>query len=369
VHAPRSLIAEIENAISSGSSERRVETLRRVTDLFMLSADSYSEEQVDVFDDVILRLADKIESRARAELANRLAPVKNAPTTVVRTLASDDSIEVAGPVLTQSARLTDDDLVACVAGKGQDRLLAISRRASLSERVSDILVTHGDGDVVRSVAKNEGARFSHSGFDKLVERSARDDELAVSVGLRRDISKEHFHALVSKASETVFKKLAAANPAAAAEVNRVLYDLTGVSTVAKPKPRNKFDYSVAQQAFELAQRADQPLDSVVRDYAKSGKFEETVVALATLCALSIDVVENLMLDKKIDNDLVLILVKGSGLSWQTAKLILQLRAGETGVSPPALEKALQHFERLQIATAKRVLRFYQVRQAAGGEKA
>jgi uncharacterized protein (DUF2336 family) len=365
VQAQRSLIAEVENAIASGSPDKRVETLRRVTDLFMVSADDYSEEQVDVFDDVISRLADRIELKARAELASRLAPVRNAPTMVVRSLARDESIDVAGPVLTHSSRLTDDDLVACAGDKGQDRLLAISKRKSLSERVSDVLVTRGDNEVMRSIAKNEGARFSNSGFGKLVEKSESDDELAVSVGLRRDIPKEHFYALVSKASEAVFKKLAASNPAAAAEVNRVLYDLTGVMTAPKSKPRPKFDYSNAQQIFEGAQRSSQPIDLVVRDFAQSGKFEETVVALASLCALTTDVVENIMLDKRIDNDLVLILAKAAGLNWHTVKLILQFRAGESGISATALEKAYQHYERLQAATAKRVVRFYQVRQVAG----
>jgi uncharacterized protein (DUF2336 family) len=366
VQAPRSLIAEIENAISSGSSDKRVQTLRRVTDLFMVSANDYSDAQVDVFDDVISRLADKIEVKARAELALRLAPVGNAPAMTVRTLARDEAIEVAGPVLTQSPRLTEQDLLACAEGSAQERLLAISKRASLSEKVSDILVVHGNNEVVRSVAKNDGARFSDAGFGKLVERSEDDDELAVSVGLRRDIPREHFHALVSKASEAVFKKLAAANPAAAAEVNRVLYDLTGHrATGAKPKPRLRYEYSDAQQIFEMAQGSNQPIDLVVREYAKSGKFEETVVALAMLCHVPVDVVENVMADKHADNDLVLILAKGAGLNWQTAKLILQFRAGEAGVSGPALEKAYQHYERLQAATAKRVVRFYQVRQAAG----
>src|SRR6185436_10218866 len=140
----------------------------------------------------ITRLAEQIETEARAELAQRLAPVRTAPVSVVRALARDESIEVAGPVLSQSSRLTEEDLVACANGKGQDRLLAISKRASLSEKVSDILVTQGD------------------------------NELAVSVGMRKDIPKEQFQALVSKASEAVFEKLAAGNPAVAAEVNRVL---------------------------------------------------------------------------------------------------------------------------------------------------
>ena len=75
LEANNSLITEVESAISSGSADRRVETLRRVTDLFMLRADNYSDDQVDLFDDVISRLAVKIEEQARAELAKRLAPV------------------------------------------------------------------------------------------------------------------------------------------------------------------------------------------------------------------------------------------------------------------------------------------------------
>lgn len=366
MQAQRSLIAEIETAISSGSSNKRVETLRRVTDLFMVSPNDYSNDQVNLFDDVISRLADKIEVKARVELANRLAPVDNAPTMTVRALARDEAIEVAGPVLAQSVRLTEEDLLACALGPGQERLLAISQRASLSEKVSDVLVVRGNDEVVRSVAKNEGARFSDAGFDKLVERSQEDDELAVSVGLRQDIPKEHFHALVAKASEAVFKKLAASSPATAAEVNRVLFDLTGHKAAAsKPKSQSKLDYSDAQQAVEMAQRSGQSIDDTVCEYVKSGKLEETVVALAAACHLPVDVVEKIMVDKHADNDLVLILAKAAELSWHTAKQILQFRAGDAGVSPPALEKALHHYERLQAATAKRVVRFYQVRQAAG----
>jgi uncharacterized protein (DUF2336 family) len=363
VEAQRSLIAEVENAIASGSSEKRVETLRRVTDLFMVSAENYSEDQVDVFDDVISRLAERIEIRARAELANRLAPVRNAPAMVVRKLARDESIEVAGPLLSQSVRLTDEDLLACASGKGQDRLLAISKRSTLSETVSDLLVTQGDREVVRSVVQNEGARLSQDGFGKLVERSQGDDELAVSIGLRQDIPKEHFYALVSKASEAVFKKLAASNPAAAAEVNRVLYDLTGHKAAEARRPP-KLDYGNAKEAFAQAQRSNQSIDLAIQDYVNARKFEETVFALAALCHLPVDTVENIMLDKRGDNDLVLILTKSAELNWQTTKLILQFRAGDSGLSAPAIEKAFQHFERLHTSTAKRVCRFYQVRQAA-----
>jgi uncharacterized protein (DUF2336 family) len=359
-----SLIAEVESAISSGSADKRVDTLRKVTDLFMLRADTYSDDQVEVFDDVISRLAVKIEEQARAELAKRLAPVARAPLAVIRSLARDESIVVAGPVLTHSPRLTEDELLAIARGEGQDRLLAISKRVTVSEAISDVLVTRGNRDVLRSVVSNDGARFSHAGFGKLVERSAGDDELSASVGLRKDIPKEHFRTLVSKASEAVFKKIAAANPAAANEVNKILFDLTGheAGTAAPAVPR---DFTKAKANFEALQKSGKPIDHGVQQFATTGKYEEVIVAVASLCQLPVETVDRIFTDKTADNDLALLLIKASELRWPTAKLILDLRRGDTKSSPAAVDTARVHFERLQTATAKRVVRFYQVRRASG----
>jgi uncharacterized protein (DUF2336 family) len=370
--AQNSLIAEVESAIASGSSDKRVDALRRITDLFMVRADSYSDAQVEVFDDVISRLADRIESEARAELARRLAPVSRAPIAVIRALARDQSIDVAAPVLSQSPRLTEDDLIGVAQSQGQDRLLAISRRSTVSEAVSDVLVTRGDQAVVRSVARNEGAKFSHAGFGKLVERSVGDDELAVSVGLRKDVPREHLQVLVAKASDAVFKKLAAGNPAAAAEVNRVLFDLTGHKAAAAPAPAIKVgaprDYTHAKAAFDALRKSVKPLDIGILAFAAGGKFEETVVAIASLCQLPFDVVENIIADRHIDNDLALLLVKACDLKWPIAKAILEMRGGEGGLSHAATETARVHFDRLQTDTAKRVVRFYQVRRSSGDIK-
>ena len=334
----------------------------------MLRADNYSDDQVDVFDDVISRLAVKIEEQARAELAKRLAPVARAPIAVIRSLARDESIVVAAPVLTHSPRLTEEELLSIARGEGQDRLLAISKRVTVSEAVSDVLVTRGNRDVLHSVVSNDGARFSHAGFGKLVERSAGDDELSASVGLRKDIPKEHLRALVSKASEAVFQKIAAANPAAANEVNKhpVRPDRSqGWHCAPAPVQR---DFTQAKAHFEALQKSGKPLDQGVQQFAAAGKYEEVVVAIASLCQLPVESVDRIFTDKTADNDLALLLIKASELRWSTAKLILDLRRGDTKPSPAAVETARVHFERLQTATAKRVVRFYQVRRASGEMK-
>ncbi len=148
----------------SGHGGGCVEALQRVTDLFLSASPSYSDEQIALFDDVFNQLVANLEISVRAMLANRLAPVPNAPPMIIRTLAFDGSIEVAGPVLTQSKRLDDPALIHNARSNGERHLLAISRRNAISEAVTDVLLTHGSRQVVLSVAGNSGAKFSDSGF-------------------------------------------------------------------------------------------------------------------------------------------------------------------------------------------------------------
>ena len=70
-----SIIAELEEAVRSGSSAKRVSTLRQVTDLFLHDGERLSEEQVKVFDDVLCHLVARVETRVKAELGTRLAPL------------------------------------------------------------------------------------------------------------------------------------------------------------------------------------------------------------------------------------------------------------------------------------------------------
>src|SRR5262245_5313296 len=180
--APASLIPELEEVLQHGSAERRARTLQRITSLFLNGADHYNEDHVGVFDSVFTRLIEEIESKARAELAHALAPVSNAPIEAVRRLAKDDDIAVAGPVLEQSPRLEETDLVDIARTKSQAHLLAISGRTGIAEAVTDELVRRGDRQVVRSVADNQEARLSEQSFSTLVSQAEGDGILAEKVG-------------------------------------------------------------------------------------------------------------------------------------------------------------------------------------------
>jgi len=304
-----------------------------------------------------MRLVTAIEEKARAKLAHRLAPVANAPSNVIHRLAFDDNIEVARPVLTQSQRLGERDLVANAAAKSQQHLLAISQRKSLSEAVTDVLVDRGNRDVVFSVVKNSGARFSDAGFRMLVKHATGDDVLATEVGLRGDIPRQHFLMLLDKASNAVRARLRAKLPQAASVIDGVLTEVVG--GIREQARKASPDFAAAKAAVERQNRVRRIGEAEVYQYARERKFEETVIALSILCDTPIDLVERALLEPSAE--IVLILAKVAGLSATTTKAILLLRAAERGMSTADLERAMSSFNRLQAGIARRVLAFFRTR--------
>ena len=231
-----SIIDELEDAVRNGSSAKRIETLRRVTDLFLDQGQRLSDDQVQVFDHVLSHLVTRVESRVRAELGDRLAPLDYAPAGVLERLAWDDEIAVAGKVLTESNRLSTPTLVEIAKAKGQDHLFAISGRADLPEVVTDVLVERGERKVIRRLADNTTARFSEDGYGGMVAHAEADETLAESLGLRIDLPIKYLRDLLQRATEAVRARLATiAPPELQAEIKRILAAIT--SKAAPPESK------------------------------------------------------------------------------------------------------------------------------------
>lgn len=356
---PASLIPELEEVIQHGTAERRAQTLRKIATLFLHGASQFNEDHVNLFDGVLTRLIDEIESKVRAELSHCLAPVANAPVEVVRRLAEDDDIAVAGPVLERSSRLQDTDLVDIARTKSQAHLLAISGRTGIAEAVTDVLVRRGDRQVVRNVAGNRDARLSEGAFSTLVSRAEKDGVLAEKVGMRPDIPPRLFRELLFKATEVVQQRLlASAKPETQQEIQRILAKVS--KEVGTSGAR---DYTGAQRTVETLRQQGRLNEAALLDFAKTNRYEEAVAALARLCSVPIDVVDRLMGGDRPDP--VLILCKAAGWEWPTARAIIVARPGGKGASTQGLDAAFANFERLSPATAQRVMRFWQARPAAG----
>jgi len=353
------LIPELELVLQRGSRLKRIDTLQRVTALFLDGASAYKDEHVDLFDRVFGLLIEEIETRARAELSIHLAPVSNAPAKVLRTLAYDDDIAIAGPVLKLAPRLAEADLVEVAKNKSQAHLHAISARRVLGEAVTDVLVGRGDHVVARRVAENRDARISATGFSRLVKRAADDGVLAETVGLRPDIPAPMFRELLTQATAVVHGRLlASATPARKAEIENVL-NKVAKEVGARVGPR---DYRGAQRVVLGLNRAGRMDEAALATFCSGGKYEEAVVALAALARVPINVVDRLMAGER--RDPVLILCKAAGLGWQTVQAVFVLQPDGRVAPGQALEVAFANYTRLSSSTARRVVRFWQLKRAS-----
>jgi uncharacterized protein (DUF2336 family) len=355
-----SLLDELQNTLSHGTVARRVETLRRVTDLFIDGAVDFSDEQIGLFDDVFQCLMDHIETSAKALLANRLAPIDTAPPLTIRALAFDDLIEVAAPVLSRSERLDDDTLIETARNKSQAHLMAISTRRVLSGAVTDVLVLRGNDEVIHSTVTNPGAEFSERGFTRLITRAEGDDNLTTCLGMRPTIPRHLYLKLLAKASITVRERLEAANPQQAGEVPSAVREAT---QRARAAPSAISRETAIAHALVKSLHEDGRLDEhQVAAFADAGKFDEANAAVAALANVSVSIAENMMIETRAEG--VMILAKISGMSWSTVKAIINMRDDLSGMEPSDLGACKATYERLRPSTAQQVLRFHRMQQTA-----
>ena len=358
------VMEDLNEAIERGSSESRARALWHATDI--LVEGEFSEEQIRIFGDVITRLADEIEVAARAELSRRLAHSNNAPPKVVQMLAFDDAIEVAGPVLQFSPRLDARSLVANIRSKGQPHLLAIAKRASVPVEVTDELVTRGNQEVVQSVAANSGACFSDFGFRQMIKRAETDSVLAERVGLRKEIPPQMLRQLIAKASEDVRRKLERERPELAPEIHASVSRAAG-SLYSRFGPGGEASFLALKRAVTETYNAGRLTEKSILAHALAHRFEEAVIGMSLLSALPADVVEEMFVVNK--RDMILVLSKAVGFSWETAMALLFLGAENHRISSSELDDLKAEFKRADIRMSRSILEVYQSHWRAGGDEA
>jgi uncharacterized protein (DUF2336 family) len=350
-----SLLTELEHAVAQGSTQRRRDMLLQVADFFIAGSARFSDQEIDFFDDVLARLTVEIESAARALLADRLAPVANAPRGITKVLATDDDIRVAYPILIRSDRLDEDTLVRAAQTKTQQHLLAISRRKSLSEPITDVLIERGEDQVVLSVVRNKGARFSDAGFSRLVGRANDNDAIAESFGMRADIPHDVFLRLLETASNVVRRKLIRERPYAKAEIENMVAAATeqvhqdwgtgSLTDAARGRIR----------ALHEAGKLDQ---GMIREFAESDMFEEATASLALLCDVPTAMVAQAIVEQRLET--LIVFARAARLSWSTTQALLLSHARFRRRSPQKVEQYLASFERLKPETAKQIIEFHRI---------
>jgi uncharacterized protein (DUF2336 family) len=358
--AATSLIPGLDEIVRHGDPERRAEAARRIAALFLQDAATLRPRHVDLFDGLLTDLVPHAEIRERAELAERLSLLANAPRTLVGQLARENEILVAGPLLRRSPVLDERALLDIASVKGQGHLLALSERPLLSPTLTDVIIRRGDRAVVRRAAGNTGAQFSDNGYSELVRRANWDGVLTLTVGQRPDLSDRHLKELLAGSLDVVRRRLFdIVKPERQEAIKQAMAEMMD----AAERLENRRDFVSAQRTILSLHAAGGLTEGAVLGFAKAWRYEEAVAALAAMSGVKIATLDRLLTGDR--HDPVLILGKTIGFDWATVRALILLRY-RPNQSPSAadLEAARANFMRLMPSTAERVVNFWKSRPAA-----
>ena len=374
IDARPSIADEVESAVRTGSPQKCSETVGRVTALFLVSAERYNDEQIALFGDVFERLINTIELRALAdigarialaELSAQLAPLPQAPGSVIGRLARHQEIDIARPVLTESPKLTNDDLVEIARCCGEKHLIAIAGRWWLQEIVTDAMLARRFPSVSRRLVDNPGAKMSPAGFAVIVAQAVGDPELAVATGIRADLPKQLRTELLRSATDAVRTRLLSRAPPYLFEEMRAA--VAAASGGTEREMSRERDFGAARQLIAQLRKDDALTEAMLLGFARQKRYEETVAALAALAQTGIEIVRPLM--QSLNSDGILVPCKVASLRWETVGAILDCRFSTGVTAESELVKLKAQYAELTSENAQRLLKLWSVRAVAPSPRA
>ena len=357
-----SRLKELIAVAKEGSSDKRRDLLREITDVFMATPDRYTSSEMQHFDVIMSRVTEQVEISLRRELAEKLADVPNAPAGLVRQLARDE-ISVADPILRRSEALSEEDLLGIIRQRGQEHMQAISKRKEVPEKLTAELVERGGEEVLVSLAENHGANFSEDAMQKMVGHSRSMKSLQKPMTERMDLppkllTKMYFF-VSSALKKEILKRSDMLDPALideAVNANR--------AKILKEAVRD------AQSEVEEARKfiADKVAhnkvnESLLKELIEMKRSTEFLLAFSHVAGLDTSTAQAILKDKSWES--LAICARSAGLERATfAKIVFGLQK-DSEQQNKAL-RILDLYLKIPQEAAERVMRFWRVRSQAAG---
>ena len=343
------LRAELNGAEKDGP-EHDAQILGQVTNLFLSNVDHLNESQIAAVDGVLAQLIGRVEAATVVDLSESLSTLDRAPRQTIRSLAFHDDPLVAGPVLRKSVCLSDNDLLEIAKTRGQQHLLAISDRKTLSEALTDALMRYGDVNVSNALARNAGAKFSECGYATLVGRAERDESLAEKLGLRLDLPGNLLRELLGKVADVVLARfLTAPRPVVRQKASA---PVTAGQNVARPRA---IDYTQAQSDMVALNRTGKLNDSMVNRFAVRGEYTHVVAALALKADAKVEAIAPLLEADRMYG--LIVACKAACVSWSTTTMIVRNRPNCPPATQRELDQCVAIYESLLLSVAQWTIRF------------
>ncbi len=270
-----------------------------------LSAEQHERLRRMTYEALEILARDQVR-KVRQVIAETLRDVASAPPEIIRLLAQDGEIEVAGPVLQYSPVLTDDDLLEIIgASPIPGALKAIARRDGVTEPIADAIGASPDLDAIAALLSNPSAQIREETLDQLVERAKETKSWHLPLVRRPRLSAKAAIALAQFVATNLLATLKDRrdlDPGATREISKVVMRRLAEEP-AEPPPR-------AEPLAGIPRAPSKPTNEQVeraRKLKEAGKLDETAVlhalgsdrtfaraCLAVLADIPVEAVEKML---------------------------------------------------------------------------
>lgn len=196
--------ADVERLLTDRSAAARAATVEKIAG--GMSGSAFTEAERREAEAIFRLLVNDAEVLVRQTLAETLKLVPDLPRDIVKTLASDIA-DVATPMLSYSTALSDEDLLEIISQKSDLHQMAIARRSTVSELVSERLAEAGSEDVVATLMQNDGAEISENTYVKVLNQFTDSDKIKAPMVHRAALPITVTERLVSMVSDKLREHL------------------------------------------------------------------------------------------------------------------------------------------------------------------
>ena len=197
--------ADVEALLKDDSTDSRIEVLDKIS--LQYNMQKFSLREREVAEQIFRLIMKDTQMQVREMLSQRICNNPDIPRDIALHLALDHD-RVAVPIIEISEVLSDADLVKIIdSSRDVSKLLAISRRPSVSERVSDALVDTSYPNVISALLDNQKAEISERALAHIAESYTHEPQVIQSMVDRMRLPVTVVERLVAHVTESVAQEL------------------------------------------------------------------------------------------------------------------------------------------------------------------
>jgi len=341
------------------TGDKRRELLRSMADLFVDREQDYSDREVVLFGEVIGDLLDQVDREGRIELSQKIADCER-PAGDLHLRLAEDEIAVAEPVLRDCTLFDDDTLAGIASRQTQDHLYAISRRASLGTKVTDVLVERGEDRVVCAVTGNLGADISDTSFARILDRAENNPDIQSAVSYRADMPLE----IAERALKILPPEKRDRLMELMAEEPETVSSLVGQADAKTREMKLTQSRRRLQTKGLIVQirEGEMDLDSVLILLARENRHQNLALVMSEIGRLKESAVLGALF--KVDDGPLIVLLKALGVGEPAVRAVAQARGRRMNLPTSMTDRMVEAWRDADLQTADKIMTLTRLRAAS-----